>query len=167
MPEHAEKHHFVPLFLLHRFAGPKGQLVARQVMSERRFPISVRALGHRNFGHSICRPGQEPDHVSMEAAMGNIEGGAATVVGSGCPVPPGGHRPLGELGQGCGGRGEVRRGPGEITGTPAPESFVIRPHVWRMPSVLVHRSQAMWAWGADGPPGSTGAAATHDRSTAR
>ncbi|MGP3749893.1 DUF4238 domain-containing protein [Streptomyces sp. IBSNAI001] len=80
MPQHAKKHHFVPQFLLHHFAGPKGQLVAHQVMSERRFPTAVRALGHRNFGHSIYRPGQEPDHVSMEAAMGNIEGEAATVV---------------------------------------------------------------------------------------
>ncbi|MFJ2094663.1 DUF4238 domain-containing protein [Streptomyces sp. NPDC087901] len=80
MPQHAKKHHFVPQFLLHHFAGPKGQLVAHQVMSERRFPTAVRALGHRNFGHSIYRPGQEPDHISMEAAMGNIEGEAATVV---------------------------------------------------------------------------------------
>ncbi|MFJ7200893.1 MULTISPECIES: DUF4238 domain-containing protein [unclassified Streptomyces] len=80
MPQHAKKHHFVPQFLLHHFAGPKGKLVAHQVMSERRFPTAVRALGHRNFGHSIYRPGQEPDHVSMEEAMGNIEGEAATVV---------------------------------------------------------------------------------------
>jgi hypothetical protein len=49
-------------------------------MSERRFGSAVRDLGHRNFGHSIYRPGHEPDHVSMEAAMGNIEGEAATVV---------------------------------------------------------------------------------------
>lgn len=59
-----QKHHFAPQFLLHHFAGPKGKLVAHQVMSERRFPTAVRALGHRNFGHSIYRPGQEPDHVS-------------------------------------------------------------------------------------------------------
>ncbi|MGW5256633.1 DUF4238 domain-containing protein [Streptomyces sp. NPDC004012] len=49
-------------------------------MSERRFHSSVRDVGHRNLGHSIYRPGQEPDHISMEAAMGNIEGEAATVV---------------------------------------------------------------------------------------
>ncbi|CAL9637050.1 DUF4238 domain-containing protein [Streptomyces sp. enrichment culture] len=79
MPQHAKKHHFVPQFLLH-LAGPKGKLVAHQVMNERRFPTVVRDLGHRNFGHSIYRPGQEPDHISMEEAMGSIEGEAATVV---------------------------------------------------------------------------------------
>lgn len=80
MPQHAKKHHFIPQFLLHHFAGPKGKLIVHQVMSERRFGSAVRDLGHRNFGHSIYRPGHEPDHVSMEAAMGKIEGEAATVV---------------------------------------------------------------------------------------
>ncbi|MBQ0855692.1 DUF4238 domain-containing protein (plasmid) [Streptomyces sp. BH-SS-21] len=80
MPSHAKKHHFVPQFLLQHFAGPKGKLVIHQVMSERRFKSSVNDVGHRNLGHSIYRPGQEPDHVSMEAAMGNIEGAAATAV---------------------------------------------------------------------------------------
>ena len=80
MPPHAKKHHFIPQFLLQHFAGQRGKLVIHQVMSERRFNSSVRDVGHRNLGHSIYRPGQEPDHVSMEAAMGNIEGEAATAV---------------------------------------------------------------------------------------
>lgn len=80
MPLHAKKHHFIPQFLLQHFAGQRGKLVIHQVMSERRFNSSVRDVGHRNLGHSIYRPGQEPDHVSMEAAMGNIEGEAATAV---------------------------------------------------------------------------------------
>lgn len=80
MSQYAKKHHFIPQFLLHHFAGPTGKLVAHQVMSGRRFGSAVRDLGHRNFGHSIYRPGHEPDHVSMEAAMGKIEDEAATVV---------------------------------------------------------------------------------------
>ncbi|RPK82123.1 DUF4238 domain-containing protein [Streptomyces sp. ADI98-10] len=80
MPQHAKKHHFIPQFLLHHFADPKGKLIAHQVMSQRRFGSAVRDLGHRNFGHSIYRPGHEPDHVSMESAMEKIENEAATVV---------------------------------------------------------------------------------------
>ena len=80
MPPHAKKHHFIPQFLLQHFAGQRGKLVIHQVMSEWRLNSSVRDVGHRNLGHSIYRLGQEPDHDSMEAAMGNIEGEAATAV---------------------------------------------------------------------------------------
>lgn len=74
MPPHAKKHHFIPQFLLQHFIGQRGKLVIHQVTSERRFNASVRDVGHRNLGHSIYRHGQEPDHASMEAAMGDIEG---------------------------------------------------------------------------------------------
>lgn len=80
MPLHAKKHHFIPQFLLRHFAGPKGKLVVHQLMSGRRFGSAVGNLGHRNLGHSIYRPGREPDHVSMEAAMCDIEADAATVI---------------------------------------------------------------------------------------
>ncbi|WP_407563122.1 DUF4238 domain-containing protein [Streptomyces sp. 184] len=77
MPAYAKKHHFIPQFLLQHFAGRRGKLVIHQVMSERRFNSTVRDVGHRNFGHSIYRPGSEPDHASMEVAMSKIEAEAA------------------------------------------------------------------------------------------
>ncbi|QUW78510.1 DUF4238 domain-containing protein [Streptomyces mirabilis] len=80
MPPHAKKHHFVPQFLLQHFADQQGKLVIHQVMSEQRYNSTVRNVGHRNLGHSIYRPGREPDHASMETAMSNIEGEAATAV---------------------------------------------------------------------------------------
>lgn len=80
MPEHAKKHHYVPQFLLKYFADKRGKLVIHQVGREHRYNSTVRDIGHRNYGHSVYRPGGEPDHVSMEAAMSGIEGDAATVV---------------------------------------------------------------------------------------
>ncbi|MCX5327841.1 DUF4238 domain-containing protein [Streptomyces sp. NBC_00140] len=77
---HPKKHHFIPQFLLQHFAGQRAKLVIHQVMSERRFNSTVRDVGHRNLGHSVYWPGREPDHVSMEAAMCDIEGEAATAV---------------------------------------------------------------------------------------
>ncbi|WP_406216792.1 DUF4238 domain-containing protein [Streptomyces decoyicus] len=80
MPPHPKKHHFVPQFLLQHFAGQSGRLIVHPVMSERQYPSTVRDIGHRNFGHSLYLPEQEPDHVSMEAAMSDFEGEAATVI---------------------------------------------------------------------------------------
>ncbi|MEU6639571.1 DUF4238 domain-containing protein [Streptomyces rochei] len=80
MPSHPVKHHFVPQFLLKYFAGQGGQLYVHQWVSGRAFPRNVKEIGQRKYGHSIYQPGQDPDHSSMEAAMGDIEGQAATVV---------------------------------------------------------------------------------------
>ncbi|MFG2698842.1 DUF4238 domain-containing protein [Kitasatospora sp. NPDC048407] len=80
MPPHPKKHHFVPQFLLERFAGPEGKLVVNQYMNERQFTSAVVNVGHRNYGHSLYWPGREPDHSSMEAAMASIEGEAAVAV---------------------------------------------------------------------------------------
>lgn len=80
MPPHAKKHHFVPQFLLQHFADPRGMLKVHKVTSEESYSTAVRKIGHRNLGHSLYWPGREPDHISMEAAMGDIEGGAATAV---------------------------------------------------------------------------------------
>ncbi|MGW4756174.1 DUF4238 domain-containing protein [Streptomyces chartreusis] len=80
MPSHPVRHHFVPQFLLKYFAGPGGQLYVHQWVSGRAFQRNVKETGQRKYGHSIYRPGKDPDHSSMEAAMGDIEGQAATVV---------------------------------------------------------------------------------------
>jgi hypothetical protein len=80
MPPHPVRHHFVPQFLLKYFAGQGGQLYVHQWASGRAFQRNVKETGQRKYGHSIYRPGQDPDHSSMEAAMGDIEGQAATVV---------------------------------------------------------------------------------------
>ncbi len=80
MTPHPKKHHFVPQFLLHRFAGAGGQLVVHQYMSDRQFTSAVVNVGHRNYGHSLYWPGRAPDHVTMEAAMAAIEGEAASAI---------------------------------------------------------------------------------------
>jgi len=80
MPEHAKKHHFVPQFLVRRFADQKGRLIVHRVSAQQQFGSTVRNLGHRNNGHTLYRPDQEPDHATLESAMAEIEGEAATAV---------------------------------------------------------------------------------------
>ena len=76
-----KKHHYVPQFLLRNFADDHGQLVVYRTDQQREYGSNVRDLGHRNLGHSLFRPDREPDHVSLESRMADIEGAAATAVG--------------------------------------------------------------------------------------
>ncbi|WP_157876822.1 DUF4238 domain-containing protein [Streptomyces graminilatus] len=80
MSGHPKKHHFVPQFLLRRFADSAGRLVVHKVLEQRQYQSTVTNLAHRNFGHTLYWPGREPDHVTLEAAMAEIEGDAATAV---------------------------------------------------------------------------------------
>jgi uncharacterized protein DUF4238 len=80
MPAHPKKHHFVPQFLLRRFAGPTGRLVVHRVMTQRQYQAGVTDVGHRNFGHTLYWPGREPDHVTLEDAMAQIEGEAMSAI---------------------------------------------------------------------------------------
>lgn len=80
MPEHAKKHHFVPQFLLRRFAGQDERLMVHRVSTEQQYISTVRNLGHRNNGHTLYHPNHEPDPVTLEHAMAQIEGDAASAV---------------------------------------------------------------------------------------
>ncbi|MGI5224029.1 DUF4238 domain-containing protein [Actinoallomurus sp. CA-142502] len=76
----AKKHHFVPQFLLRRFADEHERLVVHRLAMDKSFIATVRNTGHRNFGHSIIMPGREPDHTSLEKYMSAIEGEAASAI---------------------------------------------------------------------------------------
>jgi hypothetical protein len=75
-----KKHHFVPQFLLRNFADDRGQLTVHRTDQHREYGANVRDLGHRNFGHSLFWPDREPDHVSLESMMADIEGAASTAI---------------------------------------------------------------------------------------
>jgi hypothetical protein len=75
-----KKHHFVPQFMLKNFADQRQQLVVNSVSRPGCYVSSVRDLGHRNFGHSLFMPGRQPDHVTLEERMANLEGEAATTI---------------------------------------------------------------------------------------
>jgi Protein of unknown function (DUF4238) len=75
-----KKHHFVPQFLLRNFADDRGQLAVYRTDQQREYGANVRDLGHRNFGHSLFWPNREPDHVSLESQMADIEGAAAAAI---------------------------------------------------------------------------------------
>ncbi|WP_084369808.1 DUF4238 domain-containing protein [Microbispora sp. ATCC PTA-5024] len=77
---HAKKHHFVPQFILRRFADADEKLIVHRLTGNTGFTSTVRNTGHRNFGHTMTMPGREPDHTTLEAAMTDIEGEAATAV---------------------------------------------------------------------------------------
>ncbi|WP_030618269.1 DUF4238 domain-containing protein [Streptomyces fulvoviolaceus] len=80
MPDHPKKHHFVPQLLLRRFADPAERLIVHRVMAQKQYQASVTNVGHRNFGHTLYRPGRAPDHTTLEAAMSQIEGDAMAAI---------------------------------------------------------------------------------------
>lgn len=76
-----QKHHYVPQFLLRRFAGPdKKLLVHRTDNEDRSGRVHVRKLAQTFRGHTLYWPGREPDHASIEAGMGSIEAATSSVV---------------------------------------------------------------------------------------
>ncbi|MEV4807929.1 DUF4238 domain-containing protein [Nonomuraea sp. NPDC049421] len=77
---HAKKHHFVPQFLLRRFAGSGEKLTVHHVTRGVIFTSTVRNIGHRNLGHTMTMPGSEPDHTTLETEMSKIEAEAAAAI---------------------------------------------------------------------------------------
>lgn len=78
-----QKHHYVPQFLLRRFADHNQKLFVHQADREerpRRAPVKKTAQTLR--GHTLYWPDREPDHTSMEAGMGSIEEATARVIAS-------------------------------------------------------------------------------------
>ena len=62
-----QKHHYVPQFLLRRFADNNKKLLVHRTDSEetpRWAP--VRKLGQTIRGHTLYWPGREPDHTSLD-----------------------------------------------------------------------------------------------------
>lgn len=78
-----QKHHYVPQFLLSRFADRnKKLLVHRTDKPERPIWAPVRKTAQILGGHTLYWPGHEPDHASVEAGMGSIETATGNVVAS-------------------------------------------------------------------------------------
>lgn len=78
-----QKHHYVPQFLLRRFAdNNKKLLVHRTDIEETPRWAPVRKLGQTVEGHTLHWPGREPDHTSLEAGMGSIESAVGKVIAS-------------------------------------------------------------------------------------
>jgi hypothetical protein len=75
-----KKHHYVPQFLLRLFADDRGRLLIHRTDRVASYPASVRDVGHTNLGHSLFWPSREPDHVTLEQGMSQIEGAAAEVI---------------------------------------------------------------------------------------
>jgi hypothetical protein len=76
-----QKHHYVPQFLLKRFADDnKKLLVHRADTEERPRWAPVRKTAQTLCGHTLYWPGREPDHASVEAGMSSIEIEAGKVI---------------------------------------------------------------------------------------
>lgn len=78
-----QKHHYVPQFLLKRFADENRKLlVHRTDKLERPCWAPVRKTAQTLGGHTLYWPGREPDHASVEAGMGSIETVTGKVIAS-------------------------------------------------------------------------------------
>lgn len=78
-----QQHHYVPQFVLKRFADSNKKLLVYRTDKEeppRRAP--VRNTAQTRFGHTLYWPGREPDHASVEAGMNSIETATGKVVAS-------------------------------------------------------------------------------------
>jgi hypothetical protein len=78
-----QNHHYVPKFLLKRFADSNKKLLVYRTDKEeppRRAP--VRWTAQTLFGHTLYWPGREPDHASVEAGMNSIETATGKVIAS-------------------------------------------------------------------------------------
>ena len=76
-----QKHHYVPQFLLRRFADSQKKLLVHP--TDRDEPprwSPVRKTAQTLGGHTLHWPGREPDHVGLENAMGSIETETGKVV---------------------------------------------------------------------------------------
>ena len=76
----AKKHHYVPQFLLRRFADTGERLLVVRTDADRQYVGSVRDVGHENQGHTLFWPDRAPDRTSLEARMADLEGAANQVV---------------------------------------------------------------------------------------
>jgi hypothetical protein len=74
------KHHFVPQFLLRGFADEKESLVVNRLDPPGWYVSKVRDIGHENDAHTRVRGDGSIDRSSLEAAMSDVEGDAATAV---------------------------------------------------------------------------------------
>jgi hypothetical protein len=80
MPSDPVKHHFVPQFLINKFADSKGRITAHRLRADTSFATNARDIGHRNDGHTLYLRSGKVDRSSLEEAMGGIEREAAEVV---------------------------------------------------------------------------------------
>lgn len=74
------KHHFVPQFLLRGFADERDRLVVHPLLGTTPYLSTIRDVGHQNDGHTLYRRDGTIDRKSLEDAMSEIEGEAATTV---------------------------------------------------------------------------------------
>lgn len=77
VPTHAKKHHYVPQFLLNRFALD-GQIVTVRLPGDVRYPSAVVDTGMENHFHTI--PGHPTDPVALEVAFGGVEDAVAPLL---------------------------------------------------------------------------------------
>ncbi len=78
-----EKHHYVPQFLLRRFADSNKKLLVYSAdKDERPRWAPVRKVAQTLRGHTLYWPGREPDHTILEASMGSIETATGKVLAS-------------------------------------------------------------------------------------
>ncbi|SEF38416.1 Protein of unknown function [Amycolatopsis pretoriensis] len=76
-----QKHHYVPQFLLRRFADTSKKLLVHHTDKEERpGRVHVGNLAQTFRGHTLYWPGREPDHATIESGMGSIETHTGRVV---------------------------------------------------------------------------------------
>lgn len=75
------RHHFVPQFLLRRWANERDQVEVHRLEGQGRpFLSNVRDIGHRTDGHTVSRRGGEPDRCTFEEQMSEVEQLAAEAI---------------------------------------------------------------------------------------
>src|SRR5437879_496121 len=76
----SKKHHYVPQFLLARFADSRGRLDVHRLDATQTYSSSTRDLGHRNDLHTYFWPHRSKDSTSLERSMSELEREANTVI---------------------------------------------------------------------------------------
>jgi hypothetical protein len=75
-----KKHHFVPQFVLRRFADEHQQLIVHRLDRETFYRARVVDVGHRNHGHTLYWPNRPANQESLEKQMAVIEADASRVI---------------------------------------------------------------------------------------